>query len=227
MDDERLIESANELLKTLTPVDLDHTLGRITAAAVESLEHVDYASITVRHVDGSLETVGPTDNMLCELDAKQYEMHEGPCYLAAVDAVHITAPDLENDPRFPRYGKAAAEYGIRAQAGLRLFDAPSSQGALNLYSRTVGTFKDFTSVGALFAHQSAMVIEYANEIENLQTAVRDRDRVGRAVGIAMERYELPDQRAFALLTRLSLHHDVGLIVVADAIIAASESRSES
>ena len=227
MDDDRLLESAQELLKTLTPVDLDHTLGRITAAAVEALDDVDYASITVRHVDGSLETVGPTDNMLCELDAKQYELHEGPCYEAAVNAVHVTAPDLANDERFPRYGRAAAEVGIRAQAGLRLYDAPTSQGALNLYSRTAGTFRDFTSVGALFAHQSAMVIEYAQEIENLQAAVRDRDRVGRAVGIAMERYELPDQRAFALLTRLSVHHDVGLPVVADAIIAASEARTTS
>jgi hypothetical protein len=225
MDDDRLIESANELLKTLTPVDLDHTLGRITSAAVEALENVDYASITVRHVDGGLETVGATDNLLCDLDAKQYEMHEGPCYEAAADAVHITAPDLEHDERFPRYGKAAVEVGIRAQAGLRLFDAPTSQGALNLYSRTAGTFKDFESVGSLFTHQSAMVIEYAREIENLQAAVYDRDRVGRAVGIAMERYELSDQRAFALLTRLSLHHDVGLPVVADAIIAASEDRA--
>jgi hypothetical protein len=227
MDDDRLVESAQELLKTLTPMDLDHTLGRITAAAVESLPDVDYASITVRHVDGTLETVAPTDAMLCDLDAKQYELREGPCYEAATDAVHITAPDLANDQRFPRYSEAALREGIRAQAGLRLFDAPTSQGALNLYSRTAGTFSDFESVAALFSHQSAMVIEYAKEIQNLQTAVRDRDKVGRAVGIAMERYELPDKRAFALLTRLSLHHNVGLPAVADAIIKASESRSRS
>lgn len=225
MNDDRLVESAQELLKTLTPMDLDHTLGRITTAAVESLPDVDYASITVRHVDGTLETVAPTDEVLCDLDAKQYELREGPCYEAATDAVHITAPDLATDQRFPNYGEVALQAGIRAQAGLRLFDAPTSQGALNLYSRTVGTFSDFSSVAALFSHQSAMVIEYAREIQNLQAAVRDRDTVGRAVGIAMERYELPDKRAFALLTRLSLHHDVGLPVVAEAIIKASESRT--
>jgi GAF domain-containing protein len=227
MNDDQLVESAQELLKTLTPMDLDHTLGRITTAAVESLPDVDYASITVRHVDGTLETVAPTDEMLCDLDAKQYELREGPCYEAATDAVHITAPDLATDQRFPNYGEVALQAGIRAQAGLRLFDAPTSQGALNLYSRTSGTFSDFSSVAALFSHQSAMVIEYAREIQNLQAAVRDRDIVGRAVGIAMERYELPDKRAFALLTRLSLHHNVGLPVVAEAIITASESRTTS
>ena len=34
---DRLVRSAEELATTLTPVDLDHTLGRITAAEVRDL----------------------------------------------------------------------------------------------------------------------------------------------------------------------------------------------
>src|SRR5688572_3252698 len=81
--DDQLARSAEELATTLTPVDLDHTLGRITAAAVEALPDVDYASTTVRHADGSLETVAPTDPALCDLDAVQYTLEEGPCFDAA------------------------------------------------------------------------------------------------------------------------------------------------
>lgn len=225
MDQDPLVKSAEELAATLSPVDLDHTLGRITTAAVEVLPDVDYASITIRHADGTLETVAPTDPMLCAIDAQQYELREGPCYDAATDSVHVTSPDLEHDERFPRYARTAVEAGIRAQAGIRLFDAPDSRGALNLYSTSVGAFGDLDRISALFAHQSGAVIRYAQEIHNLQQAVATRELVGRAVGIAMERYELTDQRAFALLTRLSQHHKVGLPVVAEAVVEASEGRA--
>ena len=53
-----------------------------------------------------------------------------------------------------------------------------------------------------------------------------REKVGKAVGATMERYEFTDERAFAFLTRLAQHHDVPLPVVADAIITASETRGD-
>ena len=110
--------------------------------------------------------------------------------------------------------------GIRAQAGLRLFDAPKSQGALNLYAEHVGAFEDLGSLGDLFTHQSAMAIAYAHEIHDLQEAIRTRGTIGKAVGIVMERYRLTDQRAFAFLTRLSQHRNVKLRLVAEEIVAA-------
>ena len=227
MDHDPLVKSAEELAQSLSPVDLDHTLGRITAAAVEVLPDVDFASITIRHEDGTLETVAPTDDALLAVDARQYELREGPCYEAATDAVHVTSSDLEHDQRFPEYALSAVAAGIRAQAGIRLFDAPDSQGALNLYSRSVGAFGDLDRISALFAHQSGAVIKYAQEIKNLQDAIATRELVGRAVGIAMERYELTDQRAFALLTRLAQRHTVDLPAVAQAVVDASEGRADN
>ena len=225
MENERLIETARRLSKTLTPGDLDHTLRRITAAAVEVLPEVDMASITIKHADGSLETVAPTHDVLCEVDAAQYELQEGPCYDAAVNTTHVISPDLAADERFPGYAKTAVAAGIRAQVGLRLFDTQSSQAALNLYSRDVGSFEDMEALSALFAHQSAMAIEYAQEIQDLQEAAGTRATIGQAVGIVMERYELSEQRAFAFLTRLAQQHDVKLHLVAKEFVAASEQRA--
>ncbi|WP_371400569.1 GAF and ANTAR domain-containing protein [Kribbella sp. NBC_00662] len=219
MDEQRLIETALRLSKSLTPGDLDHTLSRITAAAVEVLPDVDYASITVRHADGRLETAAPTDDMLLGLDAAQYELQEGPCYEAATDAVHVSSPDMATDTRFVRYAAVAVAAGVRAQAGIQLFNAPKSQGALNLYSRHVGSFDDFGALGQLFAHQSAAVIDYAREIQSLQEAVRTRTTIGQAVGIVMERYKLTDQRAFAFLTRLSQDGNVKLRKIAEDLNA--------
>ncbi len=225
MDDHPLVKAAEELAVSLGPVELDQTLSRITSAAVQALPDVDYASITVRHDDATLETVAKTDDKLCDLDARQYELGEGPCFEAATNVDYVSAPDLANDPRFARYAQTALAAGIVAQAGVRLYDAPTSSAALNLYSRRVGAFAEFESVAALFARQSATVLEYAKEIQALHEAARTRDQVGRAVGIAMERYGLSDHRAFALLTRLSQHHDVALPTVAQSIIAASEGRA--
>jgi hypothetical protein len=224
MENEELTEAAERLVKTLTPGDLDHTLSRITVAAVEVLPQVEYASITVKHSDGRLETVAPTDDVLWGVDAAQYELQQGPCYDAATDTVHVISPDLANDERFPQYAATAVAVGIRAQAGLRLFDAPRSQGALNLYSRTVGSFEDLGSLGRLFAHQSALAIGYAQEVANLQAALRTRRTIGQAIGILMERYSLTDQRAFAFLTRLSQHGNVKLNRIAEQFVADAQTK---
>lgn len=226
MESEAVVETARRLSKSLKPGDLDHTLSQITAAAVEVLPAVDFCSITILHADGSLETAAPTAELLWDLDRAQYEFREGPCYEAAVDTVHVISPDLEVDVRFPRYAAAAVRLGIRAQAGIRLFDAPKSRGALNLYAGTVGAFEDLGSLGALFAHQSAVAIGYAHEIRELQEAVRTRGLIGQAIGVVMERYKLTDQRAFAFLTRLSQHRNIKLRRVAEEILTEVRQQSE-
>jgi hypothetical protein len=227
MRDEQLVEMMRQLAKSLTPRALDETLRNITAAAVELLPDVQYASITVLHEDQRLETVAPTDDMLLPIDAAQYTLREGPCFLAAADSVHILSPDLASDQRFPRYADVAVAAGIRAQAGLRLFDAPKANGALNLYSHTVGAFADFGSVAALFAHHSATAIEYAREIENLEEALRTRTTIGQAIGIVMERYKLPEQRAFAFLTRLSQTSNTKLRMLAQEIVEQVQRQSNA
>jgi len=218
MDDQRLLELMQGLSRSLTSGDLDHTLSRITQAAVEVLPDVEFASITVLHANGRLETIAPTDDLLWGVDAAQYDLREGPCYEAAADAGHVVSPDLANDLRFPRYAVTAVAAGIKAQAGIRLFDAPKSRGALNLYAQVTGAFEDLGTLGALFQHQSAIAIDYAREIQNLREAVRTRGTIGQAVGIVMERYKLTDERAFAFLTRLSQHGNVKLRAIADQII---------
>ncbi|MGY4769814.1 ANTAR domain-containing protein (plasmid) [Kribbella sp. CWNU-51] len=111
--------------------------------------------------------------------------------------------------------------GIHAQAGIRLFDAPKSRGALNLYARDLGAFSDLGAIGERFRHQAALAIDYAREIHNLREAVRTRGTIGTAVGIVMERYHLRDDRAFAFLTRLSQDGNVKLREVAERLIATT------
>jgi hypothetical protein len=225
--DEHLLDVSRRLSAALTPADLDSTLANITSAAVEVLPDVSYASITVAHADGRLETSAPTAEMIREVDAVQYELQEGPCYEAAVEAAHFTSPDLLRDARFPRYAPVAARYGIRAQAGIRLFDAPASNGALNLYAEKSGVFADFESLGALFAHQSATALAYARHVDNLTAALASRQLIGQAVGMVMARYDLDDARAFAFLARMSSHENVKLRDVARRLVDAHKGPGDA
>ncbi|MFL6134161.1 MAG: GAF and ANTAR domain-containing protein [Nocardioidaceae bacterium] len=219
MDDNRLLDAARRMADGLQPGDLDDTLKQITTAAVEVLPNVQYSSITVRHADGRLVTSAPTDDLLLRIDAAQYELQEGPCYDAATNSGHVISSNLGADERWPRYGPMAVQHGIRAQVGVRLFDARTSQGALNLYSTRVGAFDDIETLSGLFAHQAGVAIAYAQHVQNLEEAVRTRTIIGQAVGIVMERYQLDDERAFAFLARLSQQRNVKLRVVAEEIIS--------
>lgn len=222
------VDVMRRLAASLTPGDLDHTLARITAAAVEILPGTHYASITVKHADGRLQTFAETDPMLLGLDAAQYDLQEGPCYDAAVEAAYVVSPNLAADERFPHYAPLAVKAGVRAQAGIRLFETPrpSAQGALNLYSRDVGSFSDMSVVAQLFVHQSALALDYAREVHNLREAMRTRQLIGRAVGIVMERYGLSEERAFAFLARVSQMRNTKVRVIAEELIAEIEQRVE-
>ncbi len=219
MSEDRIVEASRRLAAALRPGDLDQTLANITAAAVEVLPDVQWSSLSVKHADGSLETVAPTHDVLRDVDAAQYELQEGPCFEAAVDTVHIVSSHLAADERFPRYAPVALEAGIRAQAGIRLFDAQHSNGALNLYSDKVGAFEDLGVLAQLFAHQSAVALEYARRIDQLEEAVTARQLIGQAVGVVMERFGVDDARAFGFLTRLSNQENLKLRLVAERLLA--------
>jgi GAF domain-containing protein len=226
MTESSLLEIANRLAASLGPGDLDETLSRITAAAVELIPHVAYASITVRHQDGRLETVSPTDDALEVLDEKQYALREGPCYDAATDRAQVVSDDLGSDPRYTNYGPLAVAAGIFSQAAFRLFERNGTEGALNLYSTDCGAFTDLDGVAALFRSQAGIAVAYAHEVQNLTEALETRTTIGKAMGIVMERYRLNDERAFAFLTRLSQHRNVKLRLVAEEMVLEAATSAD-
>lgn len=218
-----ILRASQALLERLTPGDLDATLQSITRAAVEVLPQVHYASMTLRHRDGTLDSYALTDDRLIELDEQQYELQEGPCYDAASDETFAMVGDLSADERYPRYGALAVKAGIRSQAGIRLFENKRSAAGLNLYSEHVGALEDAQTLSRLFSHQAGVALAYSMEVATLKEAVQTRTRIGQAVGVVMERYKIPEQQAFAFLTRLSQTRNVKLRHIADELIAASDA----
>jgi len=220
-EEAEILFASQALLQRLSPGDLDATLQSITRAAVEVLPQVQYSSITMRHRDGTLDSYALTDDLLVELDEQQFKLQEGPCYDATTDESYVVVSDLGADERYPNYGPVAARAGIRSQAGIRLFENSRTAGGLNLYSRQVGALENVQTVSRLFSHQAAVALAYSIEVKTLKEAVQTRTRIGQAVGIVMERYKIPEQQAFAFLTRLSQTRNVKLRNIADEMIQAN------
>jgi len=223
-EEAEILFASQSLLQRLTPGDLDATLQSITRAAVEVLPQVQYSSITMRHRDGTLDSYALTDELLSDLDEEQFKLQEGPCYDATTDEAFSLASDLGADARYPHYGPLAVAKGIRSQAGIRLFENNRTAGGLNLYSRQVGALENIQTVSRLFSHQAAVALAYSIEVKTLKEAVQTRTKIGQAVGIVMERYKIPEQQAFAFLTRLSQTRNVKLRRIADEMVEA-HSRS--
>ena len=219
MPHESFAETLQRSATQLRPGDLDATLAQVTRTATEVLDGVDYASITVLHDDGLMDTLAETDPVLLDLDRRQQELAQGPCYAAARDEAPVVSSRLDEDDRFPDYAVHASAAGIRAQAGLPLFDAPTSKGALNLYSTTEGVLESVAQTAALFATQAAVALSYAREVTNLRTALETRQVIGQAVGVVMERYRLSPEGAFAFLARISQTRNVKLRRVAEEVLA--------
>jgi hypothetical protein len=108
--------------------------------------------------------------------------------------------------------------GIRSQAGIRLFENTRTAGGLNLYGHQVGALNQIDTMTQLFSHQAAVALSYSLEVTTLKEAVKSRTRIGQAV--VMERYRIPEQQAFAFLTRMSQNRNIKVRHIADQLIDA-------
>ena len=215
---ERAMVMAARIADAVSGKDLDDTLQSLTRAVTETLPGVDEATITVRHEDGSLQSYAFTAEFLEDLDVWQFENSEGPCYDGVTHNAFTVCGDLRSDPRYPVYGPRAAAAGIRSQAGLRLFEIDRTRGGLNLYSRSAGALADVAFLAELFSQHARIAVAYAAQIDGLRDAMTTRQLIGQAVGIVMERFDLPEERAFAFLVRLSSTRNVKLRAVAQEIV---------
>jgi AmiR/NasT family two-component response regulator len=103
-----------------------------------------------------------------------------------------------------------------------LFDTPRARGVLNLYSHRSGAFADMAVLTDLFAHHSATALAYAADHDHRETAAAERRTVGQALGIVMERFNLSEASAFALLQQTAQRRLVSVRLVAQELVASAD-----
>jgi hypothetical protein len=190
-------------------------------SAAGNIPGVDFASISVRHADDSLQTVAATDQLAYTLDELQYELHEGPCYATVTDDRLMLANDLWVAGEFPRYATAACDLGVGSQLAIRLLH-DGEQAGLNVYAHRRQAFDRSTiELAELFATAAAEALRYAEQVEQLGEALHSRTDIGTAIGIVMERYDIGRSEAFSFLVRTSNQRNVKIRALAGELIAGT------
>nr|WP_246319489.1 GAF and ANTAR domain-containing protein [Nocardioides kongjuensis] len=203
---------------------LDDTLDAIVRAAQQTVPGFEHVGISITHGSGRIETRAGTGRLVWDIDELQYKLGEGPCYDAITSGGITTMDDIATERRWPRYVEEAARFGLSAQMGLQLYNDESTLGGLNFYSVNPGIDPDAIQLAELFAAHASIALGRARHEHQLNESVTTRQAIGTAVGIIMERYRIPEERAFQFLVRASSTGNVKLRTIAEEIVASANTQ---
>lgn len=200
----------------------DHleALERVIYSAVATVPGACAAGLTVAD-DRYLDFVRATDiAVVGKLDTLQRELDEGPASVvldACPEDGIATADDLagEDAERWPTFAAHAVDAGHRSMVSVLLEVDGGPRAALNLYGTGPDTFDAHARRAAgVLGLTAGMLLLAAENAEQLQKALDSRDVIGRAKGVLMERFDLDQNGAFAMLREASQETNMKLVDVA-------------
>lgn len=201
---------------------LQPTLDAIVSAAASALNAGRDAGLILLE-RGKLIPRAVTGGAPLYLDLHQQQTGEGPCIEAARQQSVIRIDDTRSDPRWPLFMTEARERGVRSQLCVPLWADERGLGALSLYAGDPSAFTDLDErITTMFATLAALALADALRAEQMRAAVLNRDVIGQAKGILMERHRITADAAFALLAEASQRKNVKLADVAAHLVETGE-----
>lgn len=218
-----LAEMARELETQRTT---DEVLQVVSEFAVRVFDADDAGILLLAVRGGEFSTPAGTSERVDKAHRLQVELDEGPCLDAIKGSATYFTSDVVADERWPRWGVAAGDLGIRATIGVRLATRHRGYGSLNVYSGSVGAFDDVDAglIEVLAAHATA-ALSAVTRSEGLETALETRNLIGQAQGILMQKFDIDADAAFQFLTRISQHENLKLRDVAEAIAVQRDANA--
>lgn len=205
-----------------------HLLGALMAHGVDLVRGAEWCSITLMR-SGSLRTLATSHDEALHADEVQYEIGSGPCIDAVVrDHVFVTGR-VEEDERWPAYGRRVHDdVGVSSVLAQRLVlpDGNDTVAALNLYSRERDAFGAPSMREALLLATQCSLLVAAHlahdRAENLARALQSSREIGMAIGILMARHNVTQDAALGMLRVFSQDANRKLRDVADEVAATGE-----
>ena len=195
--------------------DVEGTLQAITATAVRVVPNAEDCGISYVIGRSRIEPRASTSELPREIDALQERIEEGPCLDAVWEQEVVRVDEVGADDRWPQFAQQASERGVGSMMCFQLFVQGDQLGALNLYAHTPGAFDDeCQEIGLMFAAHAAVAVAGAEHEEHLRAGMTNRDVIGQAKGILMERHKLTADQAFGVLARVSQELNRKLVDVA-------------
>ncbi|TMR88378.1 GAF and ANTAR domain-containing protein [Nonomuraea basaltis] len=202
--------------------EFERALAECVAIATRAMPDSPMVSIALCAENG-LRTVACSHARAELLDGLQSAAEQGPCIDALDTGEPVTATDLGEDSRWPRF---AAESGLFSVHSEPLKSDGGLLGVLTLYSDRSGGFSEETRVavrvtaghiGLLFrtALDAARMREVAAQ---LKEALTTRAIIDQALGIIMAQRRCTSHQAFEVLRHVSQDKNVKLHQVAATIV---------
>ena len=146
-------------------------------------------------------------------------MGEGPCLDVRRDQNTLVSPALVVERRWPAWAPRVHEQlGVDSMMSLLLFSDGHSFGALSLYCEAGCRFDaDDVAVAQALAGHLSVAMASEKQLDELGLALHNRNIIGQAQGVLMERYEMTAAQAFDYLRRISSNTNRKVAVVAAEI----------
>ncbi|MCV7345889.1 GAF and ANTAR domain-containing protein [Mycolicibacterium rhodesiae] len=192
----------------------------ITAAAMK-LSAVEYAGIVRLGQADSVRSLASTDDHLRLLNKLQQRCRQGPSFDAAWEGQTCRVDDLTREARWPAFSEeVVAVTPIRSMLCVPLFTHHHGRTALNLYSAQASAFGPQDElIGLAFAGDAEILLEVGRRAERYRQAQTNRELIGLAKGILMERFAMDAVAALSLLAQLSRDGRQPVSVVARGLVS--------
>jgi GAF domain-containing protein len=223
LDDETgtaLVQLARAL--HLNEAGLQPTLDAIITHAVDTIEPAEHAGL-ILVLSKRLTPQATLGEPPHELDLLQQHTGTGPCFDAARQQTVITIDNTLTDSRWPEFVERAAQLGVASMVCVPLWVDQVRLGTLTLYAEKPDAFApQHRQLTELYAAHAAIALADAQRTVRLHEAMHNRDVIGQAKGILIERMKLTPDASFACLSEASQRANLKLLVVAQHLVDTGE-----
>lgn len=196
-------------------------LKRIVIAAATRIAAVDHAGITVVPHRGVIRSLASSDGHVLVTDNIQQCCLQGPCFELPRDQRICRMDDVASECRWPMFvQELLSRTPIRSMLSTQLFRHAEGGAVLNLYADRPNAFDDEAQEASLsFAAHAALAMELGRQQVALRDAPLDRDLIGQATSVLMERFHTDASAALELLLQLSEKYREMLPLAASRVLA--------
>ncbi|TWD81263.1 GAF domain-containing protein [Kribbella amoyensis] len=196
---------------------VDETVEAVLQFALQAVS-CKSAGVLLVQLDGRLETLAATDDLVEQCDRLQIETGTGPAR-ETMDEDTVLIADTAADERWPVWSAKTAALGLGSLLCVRLHAGGITLGVLQLFAAEPDTFDaDDDAVAHILARHASVALASARQEESLWQAIDARKLIGQAQGILMERFGIDDGLAFTVLRRYSQDYNLKLRDVAQRLI---------
>lgn len=202
--------------------DLPQTLEAILSAATSVIRCADHAGVNLL-VRDRLEPQATVGSAPPRLDELQQRTGVGPCFDASRHQCVVSVADMAGESRWPEFAAAATTLGVHSMLCVPLWVDDRRLGSLSLYGAAPEAFDAAAAqLADLYATHAAVALADAQRTDQLRRAMANRDVIGQAKGVLMERHRITGDEAFEMLKEASRRLNRKIVDVAETLAHSGE-----